>query len=151
MGRIRESIAIDLTCDRAFELWTDVRRWSTFVEGFGHTERVDDGWPQAGAKLVWTSKPHGRGRVTEKVLESEPPHRLRTMVVEERLSGTQAVTFEADEARQTVLAVELDYKLTTAGVLAGITDFLFIRRAVRDSLVRTLHRFASEAAEDAAL
>jgi uncharacterized protein YndB with AHSA1/START domain len=151
MGRTRESIAIDLTPERAFELWTDVRRWSTFVEGFGHTERVDDGWPQAGAKVVWSSKPHGRGRVTEKVLESEPPHRLRTMVLEERLSGTQIVTFEADEAGETVLELELDYKLTTAGVLAGITDFLFIRRAVRDSLVRTLHRFAGEAAEDASL
>jgi uncharacterized membrane protein len=151
MGRTRESIAIDLTPERAFGLWTDVRRWPAFVEGFGHVERVDDGWPEGGAKLVWSSKPHGRGRVTEKVLESERPHRLRTMVVEERLSGTQTVTFEADEAGQTMLDVELDYTLTTAGVLAGITDFLFIRRAVRDSLVRTLHRFASEAAEDASL
>jgi hypothetical protein len=151
MGRSRESVAIDLTPDRAFGLWIDLRRWPTFVDGFGHTERLDDDWPDVGAKLVWISKPHGRGRVTEKVLESDPPNRLVTTVLEERLNGTQTVTFDQDEVGETVLALELDYRLTTAGVLARITDFLFIRRAVRDSLVRTLRRFASEAAEEASL
>jgi uncharacterized protein YndB with AHSA1/START domain len=151
MGRASRSIAIDLPPARAFGLWTDVRRWPTFIDDFGHPDRVDDNWPQAGAKLVWSSKPHGRGRVTEKVLDSEPPHLLRTMLLEERLSGTQAVSFELDQEGRTVFEIDLDYKLTRAGILSAITDFLFIRRAVRDSLARTCRRFASEAAEEASL
>jgi hypothetical protein len=151
VGRTSQSIAIDLPPARAFELWTDVRRWPTFIDDFSHPERVDDSWPESGAKLVWSSKPHGRGRVTEKVLDSEPPHRLRTMLLEERLSGTQTISFELDEEGRTVFEIDLDYALTRAGVLSAITDFVFIRRAIRDSLARTCRRFASEAAEEASL
>jgi uncharacterized protein YndB with AHSA1/START domain len=151
MGLAAQSIALDLPPARAFELWTDVGRWPTFIDGFGHADRVDDTWPRAGAKLVWRSKPHGRGQVTEKVLRSDPPHLISTTLLEERLAGTQTASFELDEEGRTVFELELDYRLTRAGVLSAITDFLFIRRAVRDSLARTCRRFASEAAEEASL
>jgi hypothetical protein len=42
---------VDLPPGRAFELWTDLSRWPTFIDGFGHVERVDEDWPAAGAKL----------------------------------------------------------------------------------------------------
>jgi hypothetical protein len=47
--------------------------------------------------------------------------------------------------------LELEYELTGAGPLAALTDALFIRRALRDMLRRTVSRFAVEAQEEAAL
>jgi Polyketide cyclase / dehydrase and lipid transport len=147
----RESIAVGLAPERAFELWSDVRRWPTFIDDFGHPESVDPEWPATGSKLVWQSKPHGRGRVTQKVVVSEPPNRLQMLIFEDRLSGTQIATFDRGEDGRTVFGLELEYTLTRQGVLSAITDFLFIRRALRDSLVRTCRRFASEAAEETGL
>ena len=146
-----ESIEVDLPPDRAFELWADVRRWSTFIDDFAHVESLDPEWPAEGAKLVWTSKPHGRGRVTQQVTASEPPHRHQTLIFEDRLSGTQTAVFDIGESGRTIFDLELEYELTTAGVFAAITDFLFIRRALRDSLARTCRRFAGEAREEASL
>ena len=150
MGVVREAIAVRLDPQRAFDLWADVTRWPTFVDGFARPERLDEGWPAEGAKLVWQSTPDGRGTVTERVVESAPPGRLVTDVFEERCSGTQTITFEPDEDGALV-QIELDYELSKGGALKGVTDVLFIRRAQADALVRTLRRFATEAAEEAAL
>jgi polyketide cyclase/dehydrase/lipid transport protein len=148
---VRESIAIGLAPERAFELWSDIRRWPTFIDDFGHPEDVDPEWPATGSKLVWRSKPHGRGRVTQKVIRSEPPNRLQLLIFEDRLSGTQTATFEPGEDGRTVFELELEYELTKRGPLAALTDVFFIRRALRDSLARTCRRFASEAGEEASL
>ena len=150
MGVAREAVSVPLDPSRAYALWTDLRRWPTFVDGFARVERVDDGWPETGSRLVWQSTPDGRGRVTERVTGSEPGVRVVTEVFEERLNGVQTVTFEPDE-EGSVVQLELDYRLQRGGPLAGITDVLFIRRAQSDALVRTLRRFATEAAEEAAL
>jgi hypothetical protein len=150
LGVVRETVAVRLDPERAFGLWADVRRWPTFIDGFAHSDRQDDGWPGEGAKLVWRSTPEGRGIVTERVLESEPGRRLVTQVFEERCVGTQTVSFEPDE-EGALVQLEYDYELQSTGPLSGVTDVLFIRRAQRDALVRTLRRFATEAAEDAAL
>jgi uncharacterized membrane protein len=114
-------------------------------------ERVDEGWPAEGAKLVWRSSPAGRGVVTERVVASEPAVRLVTQVFEERMRGAQALAFALVDDGSTRVDIELDYTLTSGGPLAGVTDLLFIRRAVTDALRRTLRRFATEAAEEAAL
>ena len=151
MGLARESIEVELAPAHAFDLWTDVSRWSTFIDDFSHAESLDEEWPAAGSKLVWVSRPHGRGRVTQKGTVSEPPRRLITHIFEERLSGTQTATFEPASDSGTIFGLALDYKLTSAGIFAAITDFFFIRRALRDSLVRTCRRFASEAAQEASL
>jgi uncharacterized membrane protein len=152
MGVVREAVIVPLVPAKAYGLWTDLKRWPTFIDGFARVQRVDDGWPAEGAKLVWQSTPDGRGLVTERVTAGEPGVVLTTQVFEERLAGTQTVTFEADEVEEgTLVELELDYELTEAGPLSGITDVLFIRRAQRDALVRTLRRFATEAAEEALL
>jgi uncharacterized membrane protein len=151
MGLVREAVIVPLLPARAYGLWTDLKRWPTFIDGFARVQRVDDGWPGEGAKLVWQSTPDGRGLVTERVTADEPGVVLATQVFEERLAGTQTVSFEADEEEGTLVQLELDYELTEGGPLSGITDVLFIRRAQRDALVRTLRRFATEAAEEAAL
>ena len=151
MGVARDAITVPLTPEPAFDLWTDLTRWATFVDGFGHVERVDGGWPAEGAKLVWRSGPAGRGVVTERVVASEPGMRLVTQVFEERMRGAQAVTFEPVEDGSTRVDMELDYTLTRGGPLSGVTDFLFIRRAVTDAVRRTLRRFALEATEESRL
>ena len=151
MAVVRESIAIGLPPERAFELWSDVRRWPTFIDDFAHPESVDPEWPATGSKLAWQSKPHGRGRVTQKVIASDPPSRLQMLIFEDRLSGTETATFDRGEDGRTVFRLELEYTLTRQGVLSAVTDLLFIRRALRDSLTRTCRRFASEAAEETGL
>ncbi len=49
------------------------------------------------------------------------------------------------------MQLRLDYELARGGPLSGVADWLFIRRALRDALRRTLQRFAVEAEEDAGL
>ena len=150
MGVVREAIATRLDPDGAFQLWADVKRWPTFVDGFAHPKRLDDEWPARGAKLIWQSTPDGRGTVTERVAESEPGKHLVTEVFEERCSGVQTVSFEPDE-EGSIVELELDYELSKGGPLRGITDVLFIRGRQSEALRRTLKRFATEAAEEAEL
>jgi hypothetical protein len=127
-----------------------VRRWPTFVDGFGSPERLDDTWPEPGAKIVWKSVPGGRGAVTEKVTKALPGALHEVAVFEEKLDGTQTVTFApVDEA--TWVELELDYTVSVGGPLRPLVDALFIRRAQNDALARTLRRFATEAAEQASL
>jgi hypothetical protein len=51
----------------------------------------------------------------------------------------------------TRVELTLDYELSKYGPLRAVADVLFIRRALRDALRRTLRRFAIEAEEEAAL
>jgi polyketide cyclase/dehydrase/lipid transport protein len=139
-----------LTPEAALRLWTDVDRWPSFVEGFAHAlERAPD-WPAAGSRVVWESTPAGRGRVTERAVEGKGPDRFVTQVFEERLNGTQ--TFRVVESEPGSRAeLSLEYELTKYGPLSAVADVIFIRRAIRDSLRRTLRRFSVEAEEEAGL
>jgi Polyketide cyclase / dehydrase and lipid transport len=139
-----------LTPEAALRLWTDVDRWASFVEGFARPVDRSPDWPHAGARLVWESSPAGRGRVTEKVMEAEGPDRFVTQVFEERLHGVQTFrVVESEGGSRAELALE--YELTKYGPLSAVADVIFIRRAIRDSLRRTLSRFAVEAEEEAGL
>jgi hypothetical protein len=132
-------------------LWRDVRRWPSFVEGFARALEVSPDWPAEGAKVVWESIPTGRGRVTERVVTSGE-RRFATRVFEERLSGTQTAVFEpAPDGEGAVVQVELGYELARYGPFGAVADVLFIRRALRDALRRTLSRFAVEAEEERGL
>jgi hypothetical protein len=150
MATARAAIHVPLEPREAYDLWTDPRRWPTFIDGFGHPERLDDTWPEEGAKVVWRSVPGGRGAVTERVVQAKPPVLHEVNVFEEKLDGTQRVTFTPEEDG-TVVELELDYKVSVGGPLRPLVDVLFIRRAQNDALTRTLRRFATEAAEQAAL
>jgi hypothetical protein len=118
-----------------------VRRWPTFVDGFGRPERIDDTWPEPGAKIVWKSVPGGRGAVTEKVTKALPGAIHEVTVYEEKLDGTQTVTFDPgdDEVRVTLM---LEYELKDR--TPSVVDRFFVRRALRDSLDRTVRRFGHE-------
>jgi hypothetical protein len=111
-----------------------IRRWPTFVEGFGHVVERSEEWPAEGSKVVWTSTPGGRGRVTEKVVESEPGAALATRVFEDALAGTQRASFETAEDGRTRVELRLDYELSAGGPLKAVADVLFIRRALNQAL-----------------
>ena len=134
----------------ALKLWLDTARWPTFVDGFARIDRRHDRWPEPGATVVWQSRPGGRGTVTLKVLEIEPPSRVVVQVFDDKLAGVETATFEPD-SRGSAVEVSLDYELNDRTPLTAIADVVFIRRALRDSIRRTLERFAIEAAEEAAL
>jgi len=146
----RAEAEVALTPEAALRLWTDVSRWSTFVEGFARVVEQDPDWPAEGSRVIWESIPAGRGRVTEKVSEPPSGDRFATLVFEDRLAGRQVVrAAEATAGARVELSVE--YTLTRYGPLAAVADALFIRRALRDSLRRTIERFAIEAEEEAGL
>jgi hypothetical protein len=133
----------------ALALWVDVSRWPSFVEGFARLVEKDADWPAEQARVVWESIPAGRGRVTEKVIESTSDA-IATLVFEERLAGRQALRV-APSGTGAVAQLSFEYTLTKYGPLAALADALFIRRSLRDSLRRTLARFAVEAEEEAGL
>jgi hypothetical protein len=133
----------------ALAMWRDVERWPSFVEGYARRLELAPQWPAKGARVVWQSSPDGRGRVTETVTENQPD-RFSTQVFEEALMGTQTLRV-APAPDGAEVELTLDYELAKWGPLAGVADAIFIRRALRDSLRRTLYRFALEAEDDAGL
>jgi len=140
---------LPLTPPEALRLWSDVERWPSFVEGFARRLELSETWPEPGAKVVWESTPDGRGRVTEKVMEAASD-RFSTRVFERALAGTQTLRLlPASDGSEAELSLE--YELARYGPLGGIADAVFIRRALRDSLRRTLFRFGVEAEEEARL
>jgi hypothetical protein len=124
----------------AEELWYDAHRWAAWIDGFGHISKLEGDWPGVGARLLWDSRPQGRGRVAERVTAYEPRAGQTLAVEDSRLHGTQTVAFEPDGDGVRV-SLTLEYRLKSAN---PIVDLLFIRRALRDSLQRTLTRFSHE-------
>jgi hypothetical protein len=133
----------------ALELWANVDRWPSFVEGLARVLERSPGWPAMEERVVWESTPGGRGRVTEKVVENAGD-RFSTMVFEDALMGRQTLqAVPAPGGAQVRLTLE--YTLTRYGPFGAVADALFIRRALRDSLRRTLLRYSVEAEEEAGL
>jgi hypothetical protein len=141
--------SLPLTPSEVLRLWTDVERWPSFVEGFARRLELTEAWPEPGGRVVWESTPDGRGRVTETVVE-RTGDRFSTQVYEQALAGTQTLrALPAPDGSEVELSLE--YQLSRYGPLRGLADALFIRRALRDALRRTLSRFGVEAEEEARL
>lgn len=143
MGTVSAAAVVPGPVEEARALWFDTRRWPAFVEGFRTVVRADPEWPDSGS-IVWDSTPHGPGRTVERI--SAPGV---ATVESQRLRGTQTVTFEpgADEVR---VRVRLEYALKDRNPLTPLIDLLFVRRALRDSVTRTMRRYAAERRGDAA-
>ena len=145
MGRARAQVTVPGLASEAEALFYDPQRWPAWIDGFGHVAKLEGEWPRTGARVVWDSKPGGRGRVVERVTRYEARTGQSVEVEDEQLHGTQTVSFEpAGEDAGVHVALELEYELKRSGFFVPLTDALFIRRAVRDSLKRSLNRFARE-------
>jgi Polyketide cyclase / dehydrase and lipid transport len=134
------------TPEQAERLWHDAARWGAFIEGFGAVQRTQGQWPDSGSVLEWTSTPRGRGHVTERMLEHQPARRAVSEIADDRLEGTRTVSFvqQADAPNAIRVSVELDYRLKGPLWRHLAIDWLFIRRAMRDSIQRELESFACE-------
>ena len=142
MGRVRSQVRVDARLADAEALWYDLARWPTFIEGFGRVVSVDEDWPRAGT-LTWDSRPEGRGRVLERVTGYAPGDGQVADVEDDKMAGTQRVSFRAD-GDEVVVGLELDYELKRRFPGFQLVDVLFIRRSLRDSLARILRRYAIE-------
>ena len=142
MGKVRSEVRIPAREAAAEALWYDTSRWASFVDGFARVVSVDEGWPREGV-ITWESRPQGRGRVLERVTGYAAGDGQVAEVEDDKLTGRQRVRFRAD-GEGVVVGLELDYELKRRPPLWQLVDALFIRRALRDSLARTLRRFAIE-------
>ncbi len=140
MPRVSAAVTVPGRVVEAEELWYDPHRWAAWIDGFGHVHKLEGEWPQVGARLLWDSRPQGRGRVAERVTAYEPRAGQTLDVEDERLHGTQTVKFEPD-GDQVRVNLTLEYRLKQSN---PVVDLLFVRRALRDSLQRTLTRFGHE-------
>jgi hypothetical protein len=143
MPSVRSTVTVPGLASDAEALWYDPQRWPAWVDGFGHLVKLEGDWPAPGARAVWDSKPGGRGRVVERVTAYEARTGQTLEVEDEKLRGTQRVVFEPGSEGVEV-ALELTYELKQRNLFTPITDVLFIRRALRDSLRRSLLRFVRE-------
>jgi hypothetical protein len=143
MGLVRAVQRVPGLASEAEELWYEPQRWPTWIDGFGHLHKLEGDWPEVGARAVWDSRPGGRGRVVEEVTAFETRVGQTLAVEDEKLRGTQRVAF-APASGEVEVSLELEYELKGANALTPLTDALFIRRSLRESLARTLMRFARE-------
>ena len=101
MRPVQASIIVKGRTVEAEQLWYDRHRWASWIDGFGHVAKLDDHWPQTGARRLWDSRPGGRGRVMEIVTRYEVRAGQELAIEDEKLQGTQKVTFEPGEAPAT--------------------------------------------------
>jgi Polyketide cyclase / dehydrase and lipid transport len=139
--RVSATVTVPGRAQEAEALWLDRSRWASWIDGFSQVVRIDPGWPEPGSRLRWTSVPRGRGLVEERVVEHAPAQRLVLEVEDEKLEGTQTVEFTPGEDEVGV-TLSLSYKLKER--TAPLVDRFFVRRALQDSLRRTVTRFANE-------
>jgi hypothetical protein len=149
MGKVKASVELPgVRASEAEALWYEINRWPTFVDGFSHVVSTEGDWPAAPSTLVWQSTPAGRGRVIERVIRYEPRVGQTAEVEDPRMTATQQVGF-APKDGGVELTLSMDYELKEGGPVKPVMDFFFIRRAISDSLRRTVGRFARELRADA--
>jgi len=147
MPRVRAVEKVPGLASEAEAVWYDPQRWPSWIDGFGHLAKLEGDWPAIGSRAVWDSKPGGRGRVVERVRAYEARVGQTLEVEDEKLRGSQRVAF-SPSADAVQVTLELEYELKARNALTPLTDALFIRRALRDSLKRSLVRFARERRAD---
>jgi hypothetical protein len=147
MGRASASITVKGRAAEAEALWYDRHRWASWVDGFGHVVLMEGDWPEVGARLIWDSPPGGRGRVQERVVAYELRTGQTLEVEDTTLTGRQTVAFTPG-LEETEVTLTLEYELKRRNLFTPLVDLLFVRRAMGDSLRRTLRKFANERAAE---
>jgi hypothetical protein len=147
MGRASASITVKGRAAEAEALWYDRHRWASWIDGFGHVVELGEQWPQVGARLLWDSLPAGRGRVEERVVAYESRTGQTLEVEDATFRGRQIVAFKPG-LEETEITLTLEYELKDRNLLTPVVDLLFVRRAMTESLRRTLRNFANERATE---
>jgi hypothetical protein len=147
MGKARVALSFPGRVSEAEALWYETSRWATWVDGFASVSKVDGDWPRVGSRLVWDSNPAGRGRVVERVVGYEPRVGQTIEVEDETLRGQQSVVF-SPRGDRVEIELALEYQLKQRSIVMPLVDVLFIRRALVQSLRRTLTRFGIELGAD---
>jgi hypothetical protein len=125
-------------------LWWDTRRWPSFVDGFSHVHKREDGWPAPGGRLVWDARPASdRGRVIERIRERDAHGGGEAEIEDARLTGTQVVRF-AETGSGTLVTLELRY--APKAPAAPLTDLVYVPLPPPKALGRSVERFAREVA-----
>jgi hypothetical protein len=143
MSTVHAKIGVPYPVSAAEALWYDTDRWAGFVDGFHVVRSIEGDWPRKGSRVVWETSPGGRGRVTETVLAYEPRVSCATRVEDDQLQGTQTISFAPHDKGATV-RLQLTYDIQARTLLTPLVDLFFVKRTQRESLQRTLHRFALE-------
>lgn len=140
---------VDATPDAVLALWEDYDRWPSFVEGCARVMEKGGEWPAVGSWVVWRSHTGGRGTVREEVVDS-PGSSFATTTLDSSVVGRQTLSVAVlPDGSGTELTLDLEYELVDASIFQATMDWVFIRRALRDSLRRTLARFSDELAAPA--
>lgn len=143
MARTQASIVVPGRISDAEDLFYDLRRWPTWIDGLAHVVRTQGDWPHEGAEVIWQSRPGGRGRVSERVVSHIPREGQVSRVEDESLLATQRVAFTAEGAEHTRVTLSLEFETKDRSALGPVRAF-FVKRSLSDSLNRTLWRFANE-------
>ncbi|WP_372790091.1 SRPBCC family protein [Paraconexibacter sp.] len=143
MGKVSAQIEVPGLTSAAEALWYDTSRWPTFIDGLAHVAKVEGDWPRAGGRVLWDAQPGGRGRVVELATAYEARRGQTVTVEDERIRGTQTIAF-SPRGEGVVVTLTLDYAIKQERGVPFFVDRVFVRRPMRDSLRRTLARFARE-------
>ncbi len=137
-----ESVLVGASLKQAWDFYFEPSGWPAWVDGFGRVESAQ-GYPEQDGVLAWSSVAAGRGSVRERVIAHEPRtlHRIAFSDPESTGELTTRFAIEGDGTRVTL---ELEYRLASGGPLAWVTDRVFVRSQMRESLRRTLARFRLE-------
>jgi hypothetical protein len=145
VAELNESVLVGASLADVWRYYFEPSGWPAWVDGF-HAVESADGYPETGGTLVWRSTPAGRGTVRERVLAHEPRTLHRIAFADPESSGELTTRFEV-EGEATRVTLELSYQLGSSGVFAWLTERIFVRGQVRQSLQRTLARLRLEAEE----
>lgn len=126
------------------QLWHDRSRWASWIDGFGHLEKLEGEWPLEGARRVYSSRIPGRALVSERIRRYAAGDGITLITEDERTTAVQRVRFETDGVR-TRITVEVEAE-PKEKMPPGRRWWWRRKRA--ESLQRTLRRFAIELAAD---
>ncbi len=141
MGVARAAVELTAVPAAVERLWSEPEGWAGFVDGFGRVVELDPAWPAVGARLTWESHAGGRGRVVEQVRRTGAGAGAGRDAGGRAAARRAAARVRAGRGRPGAgigVALELDYALLRSGPFMVVADPLFVRRALRDSLRRTL-------------
>ncbi|WP_028064746.1 SRPBCC family protein [Solirubrobacter soli] len=126
------------------QLWHDRSRWASWLDGFASMKKLEDEWPQEGARRVWVTAVGGRGMVMERATAFAAGDGQTVEFEDEKVRGEQRVLFETDGER-TRITVTFWFETKERTPPARVW---WQRRKLRQGWERSLARFSYELAAE---